>query len=400
MYLFIFVLGFLMNIIFRKFQYFSISIYNRKIYREDYYIIPTDNIFFLFAFFQYNDPLSIFMLYLGFVSNPLLRKYLFGNRQISVFRVFFNPLSFFIPLFILCVILKFTVSSYYQFHFYLIGFLFYLISNKFLSLVLVNIFQPGRYVNIINVLKNIFRLGFTEGFLFSQFILSYLTYIFLLEWKLINFVFLVIMQISFLRLLYYANNLLDSYQNLIDTLLKLLQEYDMDTYKHSERVSFISRIIATKMGLSKEEVDSIYTAAKLHDIGKIDTPSYIINKPGKLTQTEFQIIMLHPIVAAQIVESIVSEEQTKFIKYHHFYPTVFNKPVTYREIPLGARIIMTADIYDALRSKRKYKPTLSHKEVVNEIFKMVEKELLDSEVVNILLSSVQEFNQLYEDKND
>ncbi|MCS6955479.1 MAG: HD domain-containing protein [Candidatus Calescibacterium sp.] len=390
-----------MNIVFRKFQNFSITIYGRKIYREDYFIIPTDSLFFLFAFFYYNDLFSVMFLYLGFVSNPLFRKYIYRVKEISLLRAIFVPLSFFVPLFLMCFVLKSTVQNYYDFYFYLLAFIMYLVSNKFLLLVFMRFIHSSyRGYNIFYILSSVVRFGFAEGFILSQFILSYISFIFLVENYWISFMFLVFTQFSFLSMLYFANKMLDSYQGLVDSLLKLLQEYDVDTYEHSERVSFIARVIATNMGLSKQEIDSISLAAKLHDIGKIDTPSSILRKEGKLTATEFKIITLHPIVASQIVENMVSEQESKFIKYHHFYPTVFDKPVTYRDIPLGARIIMVADVYDALRSKRKYKPSLSHKQVIEEMFKMVEKQLLDHQVFNSLIASFNQYNLLYEDSEN
>ncbi|MCS7244034.1 MAG: HD domain-containing protein, partial [Candidatus Calescibacterium sp.] len=281
-YIFSFLLGFIMNIVFRKFQSYSITIYGRRIYREDYFIVPTDNLFFLFAFFHYNDLYNVMFLYLGFVLNPLFRKYIYKIKEISIIRAIFVPLTFFIPLFLMCSVLKVTVKNYYDFYFYLLAFIIYLLSNKFLSLIFMRFIYVGhKGYNIFYILFSVFRFGFAEGFILSQFVLSYVSFIFLVENYWVSFIFLVFTQFSFLRMLYFANKLLDSYQALVDSLLKLLQEYDVDTYEHSERVSFIAKVIATNMGLSKEEIDSIFLAAKLHDIGKIDTPSSILRKQGK-----------------------------------------------------------------------------------------------------------------------
>jgi len=393
-----FLIGFILNSIFRRLQNYTVYIYGKRVFKEDYFISPTDPLFFFIVFLFHQDLFFIFFLYLGFISNPIVRKFLFGRKEIRLKNVFLSPLSFFIPLFFMSLILKFFAHSYMDFHVYLFSFVVYLFSNKFLSIFIMESISKKK-VSFIQILNRVFPLGFAEGFIFSQFILTYTGFIFFVDKQFINFFMITLVQIILIRMLYFANSILAAYQNIVDMLLKLLQEYDMDTYAHSERVSIIAKIVAKNFGLTKEEIESIILAAKLHDIGKIDTPTSILRKEGKLTETEFKIITLHPVVAAQIVEDIVSEEQTKFIKYHHFYPTVFDKPVTYNDIPVGARIIMTADVYDALRSKRKYKPALTHNQVIVEMFKMVEKRLIDPQIFSTLISSVEEFNYLYEEEN-
>ncbi|MEN3015388.1 MAG: HD domain-containing protein, partial [bacterium] len=260
-YLVSILVGILLNYIFRKFQSLSISIYGRKIYKEDYFIVPSDSLFFLFAFIFNSDLLNVLFVFLGFIGSSVVRKYFLGFRSISIPKVFISSLSFFIPFLALCMILKFFVKSYFDFQFYLFGFVVYLFLNKFLSLYILSKIGRGMSFSF----RQVFRVGFAESFLFSQFVITYIGFIFLSQSNFINFVFLAISQLIFIKMIYFANNLLDSYQDLVDTLLRLLQEYDFDTYEHSERVAVIAQIIAKSMGLNKEQVDSIVLAARLHD---------------------------------------------------------------------------------------------------------------------------------------
>ena len=394
-YVVIFFIGFVMNYLFRKFQNFSVTLYDNKIYKEDYLIIPTDAIFFLISFFYYNDLLNILFLYLGFITNSFVRKYFLGVKSINFRNFLFASLSFFLPLTFFTMVLKFFLVSYYQYYIFIIAFVFYLFFNKFLAMFFLGFTKQRNYGKVIDIFKKSLRVGFTDGFIFSQFIFTYISFLFLIEGKFFYFAFLILTQFLFLRFLYFSNILVDSYQNLIDTLLNFLQFYDVDTYEHSNRVAFIAKIISESMNLTKEEIDSIFLAAKLHDIGKIDIPSYILNKPSKLTKLEFKIITLHPLVAVDIVKNISSQRESDFIKYHHFYPTVFNKPVTYEDIPIGARIIMVADIYDAIRSKRKYKESFSHQQAIEEIGKMLQDRLIDPQIFEVLKSNYEKYKDVY-----
>ncbi|MFN3995598.1 MAG: HD-GYP domain-containing protein [bacterium] len=385
-----------MNYVVKNFQPYSISVYNKKVYKEDYVFIPTDLIFFFIVFLFYQDLSKILFIYLGFLFNSFFRKFFLGRKEINIVRNLFSTFSFFFPLFILNLVLKLFVSSYYQFHFYLIGFVSYLFLNKFLTMWVLEMLGEVKYGGVLRILGVTLRVGLAEGFLFSQFTFTYISFILFVNGSFLSFFFLMVLQLLFLRFLYSANNLLSSYENLVDFLLRLLQEYDCDIYEHSERVAEVAKILAQSIGLSKNEVDSIYLASKLHDIGKIDIPSFILNKEGSLSKAEFKIITLHPLVAYSIVQDIVSEKESQFIKYHHFYPTVFNKPVTYEDLPIGARIIMLADVYDALRSKRKYKPPLSHEQAVNEISSMIQKKLIDPQIFSVLLSNYDKIKNIYE----
>lgn len=147
---------------------------------------------------------------------------------------------------------------------------------------------------------------------------------------------------------------------------------DRYTSGHSRRVAEYSRMIAARMGKNKEEQDNIYRAGLLHDIGKIRIPAEIINKPGKLTDEEFDIIKLHPITGYHILKGISDSNYiTVAARYHHErydgkgYPT----GLAGEKIPEIARILGVADSYDAMASNRSYRDALPQDVVRSEIEK-------------------------------
>src|SRR4029078_13528044 len=103
---------------------------------------------------------------------------------------------------------------------------------------------------------------------------------------------------------------------LID-LSDLLEASDARTYGHSQRVTRHAERIATVMGLPAGEVAKVRTAAALHDIGKLHTPRDILNKPGRLTDSEFALIKRHPVDGAVRASGIRGRERSAMIRHHH-----------------------------------------------------------------------------------
>ena len=143
--------------------------------------------------------------------------------------------------------------------------------------------------------------------------------------------------------------------------LSIASEYkDEDTGAHIKRMSNYSAIIARKMGLDAITVENILYAAPMHDLGKIGIPDRILLKPGKLDSEEWEIMKEHAIIGARILEGSDAE----FIKLgeviamcHHekWDGTGYPYNLKGEEIPLVARIVALADVFDALSSKRAYK---------------------------------------------
>lgn len=138
-----------------------------------------------------------------------------------------------------------------------------------------------------------------------------------------------------------------------------LRTFDDYTYRHSVNVAVLSTIIGMGMGLQQDELNDVCIAAMFHDMGKLMIDAEIINKPGRLTKDEFRLIKMHPQLSLELLTNRwnVSIEAKEAILCHHEnddgsgYPRGLRK----NEIPLYAKIIHVADVYDALTSKRAYK---------------------------------------------
>ena len=140
--------------------------------------------------------------------------------------------------------------------------------------------------------------------------------------------------------------------------------------RHAER-------IATTMGLSSGEVAKVRTAAALHDVGKLHTPRSILNKPGRLTDSEFALIKRHPADGAAMASGIGDPEITAMIRHHHERLDGRGYPdgLAGEKIPLGARIIAVADTFDAITSNRTYRRASHHKRALDVLSTEAGKQL-------------------------
>ncbi|MFC2171751.1 HD domain-containing phosphohydrolase [Acidobacteriota bacterium] len=152
--------------------------------------------------------------------------------------------------------------------------------------------------------------------------------------------------------------------------VKALEAKDRYTRGHSEQVALFSRLIADGMGLSKEEADLIIRAGYMHDIGKIGVEHSVLNKPGKLSDEEYEQVKRHPVIGKDIIENIDTlRELIPIVLHHHerFDGKGYPGGKKGDDIPLGARILAVADTYHAMTSDRAYRIALSHEEALQEL---------------------------------
>ncbi len=155
-------------------------------------------------------------------------------------------------------------------------------------------------------------------------------------------------------------------------LVSAIDAKDEYTHGHSARVAEYSRKIAEQSGMSEEECDEIYYVALLHDVGKIGIPEAIINKEGKLTPEEYEVIKQHPVLGGQILHSISEYPKLGIgAMYHHerYDGKGYPEKLKGEDIPEIARIISVADAYDAMTSKRSYRDPIPQQSVREEIVK-------------------------------
>ncbi len=158
----------------------------------------------------------------------------------------------------------------------------------------------------------------------------------------------------------------------IRTIANTIDAKDEYTQGHSRRVSDYSGSIAKELGYSESEIADIKFIALLHDIGKIGVPDSVLNKPGKLTDDEYQLMKNHTVIGADILKDIgMIPEIDVGAKYHHerYDGKGYPEGLEGEEIPMIARIIAVADAYDAMTSTRIYRNRLDPAIVVEEIEK-------------------------------
>lgn len=156
-------------------------------------------------------------------------------------------------------------------------------------------------------------------------------------------------------------------QSKANKLLEIIGEKDIDTAGHCVRVAKITEDFCNELHLDKEEKSKIILAALIHDVGKITIPNSILKKPGKLTDSEFEIMQKH--VLCTFILPDFEPDIIDMIECHHerFNGSGYPRKLKGKEIPLGARIIAIADSIDAMRSKRCYKTELDEDFIMNEL---------------------------------
>ena len=156
------------------------------------------------------------------------------------------------------------------------------------------------------------------------------------------------------------------------SLASAIDAKDAYTKGHSVRVAEYSCELARRMGKNSQEIEDIYYIGLLHDIGKIGIPTAIINKPGKLTEEEYAVIKSHPTIGAEILGNISELPDISIgAHWHHerYDGQGYPDGLIGLQIPEIARIIGTADAYDAMSSRRSYRDVLPQNVVRDEIAK-------------------------------
>ena len=202
-------------------------------------------------------------------------------------------------------------------------------------------------------------------------------------------------------------------QDIIITMANLIEGRDGTTGEHVKRTSAYVELLVKKLqekGVYKEiltpaYIDYLKKASPLHDIGKITVPDRILQKPGALTQEEYDLIKLHAKAGGTLIEEnmnrIVDKEFVEIAQdmasYHHekWNGKGYPRGLKGEEIPLSARILAIADVFDALVSKRQYKKGMT----LDEAFVIMEKERGESfepVLLDAFLDAKEELRQLME----
>lgn len=158
----------------------------------------------------------------------------------------------------------------------------------------------------------------------------------------------------------------------VQTLANAIDAKDRYTNGHSTRVAEYSVLLAKEVGFKESEIENLRYTALLHDIGKIGVPDTILNKPGKLSETEYDLIKSHTMIGGDILKNITTLQGAENVaRYHHENYDGKGYPCGLKgtEIPAEARIVCIADAYDAMNSKRVYRKSLPKDVIRDELLK-------------------------------
>lgn len=200
------------------------------------------------------------------------------------------------------------------------------------------------------------------------------------------------------------NKLHDSQKEIIFTLGEIAEARSKETGFHVKRVAEFSKLLAIKCGMYEEEAEIISLASAMHDIGKLGIPGSILNKPGKLTQEEFEIMKTHATIGYEMLKDsdkdIIKIASVIAYTHHEKYDgTGYPNGLKGEAIHIYGRITAIADVFDALSTARVYKPAWEIDKVL-QLFREERGKHFDPEIIDVFFENINEILSIYENLKD
>ncbi len=205
----------------------------------------------------------------------------------------------------------------------------------------------------------------------------------------------------FIDLKFEEREAIEAYNYSLKKLSDVAERFDMETSEHMNRICEISYEIAKNLSLDERFAQEIKTYAYYHDIGKILIPIEILRKKGPLNYSEWEVMKKHPEYGADIIGNVEIFKVAKNIALYHqerYDGSGYPYGLKGKEIPIEARIVAVADVYDALRSERPYKKSFSHKESMKVLLEgdnRTSPEQFDPEVLKVFVKIADKFKYMY-----
>jgi diguanylate cyclase (GGDEF)-like protein/putative nucleotidyltransferase with HDIG domain len=185
------------------------------------------------------------------------------------------------------------------------------------------------------------------------------------------------------------------YLNTVEVMATAIDAKDQVTPEHVRRVQIYAEGLGRIFGLAEAEIEALRAGALLHDVGKLAVPDHILNKPGKLTPSEFEKMKIHTVVGAELLARIgFPYPVVPIVRYHHerWDGKGYPEGLCRDEIPLGARILSVADCFDTAREDRPYRRGLTRDEAC-QLLRDESGRHFDPQVVESFLAHLPDFER-------
>lgn len=187
-------------------------------------------------------------------------------------------------------------------------------------------------------------------------------------------------------------SLKEAYHGTMEALRVAVDAKDSYTAGHSDRVAYYSKLMGQKLGLSEDDLQTLYEGALFHDIGKIGIPDSVLKKAGPLSNEEYDDIKNHPSIGAHILlPAKIFSDLIPIVRSHHerYDGTGYPAKLSGEDIPFMARIVAVADAFDAMTSDRSYRPRFTLIKALDELERCKGTQF-DPNIVDAFLLAIKE----------